>query len=127
MKKFAITCAVLLAIALTTPVNAQDKLKNDPTYSTSNYKHPNKAAEAARWEPEASIEFRPRKRRPAMNIASYREQQRLGGMRESAIAVPAGPSVANRNYKQQNRLVSPAPAKAEVATKIQPEESTGGN
>ncbi|MFD1140317.1 hypothetical protein ACFQ4C_04325 [Larkinella insperata] len=126
MKTILGTCLGLLAIALAIPALAQDKLKNDPTYSTSNYKHPNKAAAARQWEPEKGIEFKRRKARP-QNIASYREQQRRGGIGDPAIAVPATPSVANRNYKQQNRMVNPQPAnKPEVAT-TQPEadESVG--
>lgn len=119
-------CAGLLAIALALPALSQDKLKNDPTYSTANYKHPNKAAAARQWEPEQGIEFKRRKNRP-QNIASYREQQRRGGIGDPAIAIPATPSMANRNYKQQNRMVSPQPAaKPEVATtRTEADESVG--
>ncbi|MRS62077.1 hypothetical protein [Larkinella terrae] len=125
MKTIMKTCLGLLAIALAIPASAQNKLKNDPTYSTANYKHPNKATAARQWEPEAGIEFRKRKRQP-MNIATYREQQRRGGLGDPAITIPATPSMANRNYKQQNLMVNPQPAnKPEVATRIEADESVG--
>ncbi|GAB3270558.1 hypothetical protein GCM10027347_41320 [Larkinella harenae] len=125
MKKIMLTFVGLLAIAIAIPVLAQNKLKSDPTYSTANYKHPNKAAAARQWEPESKIEFRRRKRQPE-NIATYREQQRRGGIGDPAIAVPANPSVANRNYKQQNLMVKPQPAsKPEVANRVEADESVG--
>jgi hypothetical protein len=125
MKMIMTTCIGLLAVALAISATAQNKLKNDPTYSTANYKHPNKAAAARQWEPEAGIEFRRRKRKP-QNIATYREQQRLGGFGDAAITIPATPSFANRNYKQQNLMVSPQPAKKpEVATRLETDESVG--
>ncbi|MFC5407969.1 hypothetical protein ACFPMF_01520 [Larkinella bovis] len=127
MKSITKTCLGLLAVAMAIPATAQEKLKSDPTYSTANYKHPNKAAAARQWEPENGIEFRRRKQKP-QNIASYREQQRRGGIGDPAITVPATPaSLASRNYKQQNRMVNPQPAanKPEVATRIEADESVG--
>ncbi|KAA9347869.1 hypothetical protein [Larkinella humicola] len=125
MKTIWKTCLGLLAIALAMPATSQDKVKRDPTYSTANYKHPNKAKAAREWEPESGITFRIRKRQP-QNIASYREQQRRGGLGDPAIAIPAKPSMANRNYKQQNLMVSPPPAnKPEVANRAETEESVG--
>jgi hypothetical protein len=54
------------------------------------------------------------------------EQQRLGGFGDAAITIPATPSFANRNYKQQNLMVSPQPAKKpEVATRLETDESVG--
>lgn len=120
-----LTFVGLLAIAIAIPVVAQNKLKSDPTYSTANYKHPNKAAAARQWEPESKIEFRRRKRQPE-NIATYREQQRRGGIGDPAIAVPASPAVANRNYKQQNLMVKPQTTnRQEVANRIEADESVG--
>ncbi|GAB3899306.1 hypothetical protein GCM10028803_20230 [Larkinella knui] len=119
------TCLGLLAVALTMPGIAQDKVKNDPTYSTANYKHPNKATSARQWEPESGIEFRIRRRQP-QTIAAYREQQRRGGFGDAAISIPAKPTLANRNYKQQNRMVTPQPAnKPEMATRVETDESVG--
>ncbi|MGA0558339.1 hypothetical protein ACO2Q8_16890 [Larkinella sp. VNQ87] len=129
MKTILKTFLGLAAIALAVTAVAQDKpdkLKRDPTYSTSNYKHPNKAAAARQWEPEAGIEFRKRKRRQPMNIATYREQQRRGGIGDPAIAIPAAPSMANRNYKQQNQMINTQqPKKEEVATRVETDESIG--
>ena len=127
MKTVWKTCLGLLAIALAIPATSQDndKLKRDPTYSTGNYKHSNKAKAAREWEPESGITFRIRKRQP-QNIASYREQQRRGGIGDPAIAIPAKPSMANRNYKHQNLMVSPPPAnKPEVANRAEADESVG--
>lgn len=126
MKTITLTCLGLLAIAFAIPAMAQNKVKNDPTYSTANYKHPNKAAVARQMEPEEGIEFRRRKRKP-QNLATYREEQRRGGIADPAIAIPVTPSLANRNYKQQNSMVKPQqPAnKTEVATRVEADESVG--
>ena len=126
MKTILTTCIGLLAVALAIPATAQNKLKNDPTYSTANYKHPNKATAARQWESESGIEFRIRNNRKPQNIASYREQQRRGGLGDPAIAIPSKPSLANRNYKQQNLMVNPQPAnKPEVANRVETDESVG--
>jgi hypothetical protein len=122
MKVAMQTLAGLLAVALAIPATAQDTRsrsveQSDPTYSTRNYKHPNKAAAAQQWEPEASIEFRQRKRRFPQSIASYREEQRRGGMPNSAIAVPASPTLVNRNYKQQNQPVNRTPVAKQATGK----------
>ena len=125
MKTILKTCLGLLAIAMAIPAASQDKLKKEPKYSTANYKHPNNAIADREWEPESGITFRIRKRLP-QNIASYREQQRRGGIGDPAIAIPAKPSMANRNYKQQNLMVSPPPAnKPEVANRAEADESVG--
>ena len=44
------------AVFLSTAFAQQEtKLQNDPTYSTRNYKHPNKAAAAKAWESEITL------------------------------------------------------------------------
>ncbi|MFD2574128.1 hypothetical protein ACFSUS_26060 [Spirosoma soli] len=89
--------------------NAEDsKLRNDPTYSTHNYKHPNKAATARRWEDKTGVAVG----RPSSNVdrlANYKRQvpnqQPAGG-----ITVNHTPStdVADRNYKIQRPSLTPA-------------------
>ncbi|RCR71164.1 hypothetical protein [Larkinella punicea] len=86
-----------------TEVAAQNKLKNDLTYSTAAYKHPNKITAARQWEPESGVEFRIRNRK-AQEITGYREHQRLGGLGDTAIAIPSKPAFVNRNYKPQNGI-----------------------
>ncbi|RRB02665.1 hypothetical protein [Larkinella rosea] len=95
------TLLSLIAVVFAFAVQAENKLLSESTYSVANYKHVNKAIAARQWEPESAIEFRKRVRQP-MNIAAYRELQRLGGLGDPAITIPSTPSPANRNYKQQN-------------------------
>ncbi len=88
------------------------KLRNDPTYSTRNYKQPNKAAAARRWEGDKGVDVRP-PYMPANRVANYKNQ--------SANQIPAGgvtmghtpdESLANRNYKAQQG----PPAQGSTAT-----------
>lgn len=113
MKHTMKTLLSLFAVVFALSVRAENKLLSESTYSVANYKHVNKAIAARQWEPEAGIEFRKRVRQP-MNIATYRALQRLGGLGDPAIAIPSTPSLANRNYKQQNQLVDSQPSKNEV-------------
>lgn len=81
--------------------SAGGKLRNDPTYSSHNYKHPNKAATAQKWESNRGVVVKA----PVtggVNVANYKHQ--------TPNQVPAGgvtvyhtPStdVADRNYKMQ--------------------------
>lgn len=52
-----IALIAMLSMAGFAEVNAQtdSKLRNDPTYSLNNYKHPNKAVAAQAWNPAASL------------------------------------------------------------------------
>jgi len=54
MKKIAVL--ILLAASFNFAIG-QDKHKNDPTYSSNNYKHPNKAAYASKHNFEKSNEL----------------------------------------------------------------------
>ncbi|HEX9957047.1 MAG TPA: hypothetical protein VGA96_07320, partial [Fibrella sp.] len=45
----------LLAYSVRAKAQDEDKLRKDPTYSTHNYKHPNKAAVARRWEAKEGV------------------------------------------------------------------------
>jgi hypothetical protein len=103
MKTTILTAAALLfasGIALAQTSNVQ----NDHTYSTHNYKHPNKAAEARRWEQKGATTVTPPAALPA--LANYKQpvpgRQSAGG-----VTIPTnGPaSVASRNYKAGNSLM----------------------
>lgn len=90
-----------LLTALT--VSGQDlaALPNDPMYSTHNYKHPNKAAEAARWTSKQGMPVAaPGHGTPG--LANYK-QPRPETSPTGGIEVPHTPStsLAERNYKSQ--------------------------
>lgn len=127
--------AGLCLTALTEPASAQDerRLRNDPTYSTHNYKHANKAAAARRWADNKGVAVQ----QPApaeTRLADYKKQ--VPGQRPAGgITVDHTPStdIADRNYKIQ-RVNSSANADAPnsgVATKRNRQKdttsTTGGN
>ncbi len=101
MKKPFFGIAFSLLTALTVSGQDQAALRNDPTYSTHNYKHPNKAAAAATWANKEGI----RVAAPGYNpqrVANYK-QPKSGASPAVGIAVPHTPSasLAERNYKIQ--------------------------
>jgi hypothetical protein len=107
-------------LALASQVSGQDnqsKLRKDPTYSTHNYKHPNKAATARQWESKAGVAVQ-QPQAGNENLANYKRQvpnqAPTGG-----VTVDHTPStdVADRNYKIQ-RISEPAAVPGSgVATK----------
>jgi len=94
----------LLAYSLPTRAQEEERQRKDHTYSTHNYKHPNKAAAARRWEEKegVSVETPSRLSRRDNRSANYKTQlpfqQPVGG-----VTVPhrLDEDVANRNYKMQ--------------------------
>ncbi|MBD2754210.1 hypothetical protein [Spirosoma validum] len=81
---------------------------NNPMYSTHNYKHPNLAAAARRWENKKGVAVK----KPAPNdaqLANYKTQmpiaQPVGGI---TIEHTQSVSLPDRNYKIQ-RLREPQP------------------
>lgn len=102
MKSLGLALVGLLGVALVNTSLAQDeaKLRRDVTYSTRNYKHPNKAAAASQWEPEASISFRNRSRR-RVTIGDYKRTT-ARDVRTAGIILPVqSVPVVGRNYKAQ--------------------------
>lgn len=83
------------------------KLRSDKTYSTHNYKHPNKAATARRWEAKQGVAVQQLADKNA-ELANYKRQmpnaEPVGGV--SVSAAPLN-NVASGNYKMQ-RPSSPA-------------------
>lgn len=107
-------------LALATQVSGQDKqskLRNDPTYSTHNYKHPNKAATARQWESKSGVVVEQPQSGNA-NLANYKRQvpnqAPVGG-----VTVDHTPStdVADRNYKIQRPIQSANATRSDVANK----------
>lgn len=89
------------ARAQTNRDDGQKKPLNNPMYSTANYKHPNMAAAASRWEKKTGVAVQ----KPAPSdaqLANYKNQhpavQPVGG-----VSVDHTPtmSLADRNYKIQ--------------------------
>ncbi|GAB2538629.1 hypothetical protein [Spirosoma aerophilum] len=82
---------------------------NNPMYSTHNYKHPNMAAAANRWESKSSITVQ--QPNPGdTRLANYKNQmptrQPVGGI---TVDHTPSASLVNRNYKIQ-RVSEPTPA-----------------
>lgn len=81
------------------------KYRSDATYSTHNYKHPNKASAARQWNPEASLTLR----------ASNTQQLGLGDYKRFAnrdttsltVAVPTVGVPASINYKTKQSSLAP--------------------
>ncbi len=80
---------------------SQPKPLNNPLYSTHNYKHPNAAAAARRWESKEGLSVK--KPTPAeTQLANYKSQMPIA-QPSGSITLPHTPSVslADRNYKIQ--------------------------
>jgi hypothetical protein len=127
MKITVVLLAAFGLVALTGQAYSQDdqgadeaKLRNDPTYSTHNYKHPNKAATARRWEGKRGVPVG-RSAPTTEPLANYKRQV-PGQAATGGISVYHTPStdVVNRNYKIQGPL-QPAstPANKDIAPKEQ--------
>ncbi|WP_041258404.1 hypothetical protein [Fibrella aestuarina] len=116
----------LLACGNDTAAQDDAKLRNDPTYSTHNYKHPNKAAAARRWEGDKGVEVRP-PYGPANRQTSYKNQAPnqlpSGGITVDHVT---DEGLANRNYKAQNQKTrSTESSEGEVARKREKAPKSG--
>ncbi len=108
MKPITTLLIALALLAAGAPGKAQDdqKLRKDHTYSTHNYKHPNKAAAAQRWEAKEGVRVQhtpPWYSQQANYKTQFPGQPPVGG-----ITVPHTPNenLANRNYKMQQPSIS---------------------
>lgn len=126
MKKLQLMLNALLATVLASCTEGKDdKLKSDGTYSTHNYKHPNKAAQAREWEQSPSVPVMPSSTSDPVS-ANYK-QQPAGSAPPGGITVPyqSTVTVADRHYKTQNWMkTAPEP---EVAKKPIPDSPTSGH
>lgn len=125
MKTPLLIVAIISLTTLTASAQDDRKLRNDHTYSTHNYKHPNKVATARKWAGQTGIEVTA----PASvtgRVANYK-QPVPGQVPRGGLTVPHTPleDVAERNYKIQ-RVNSARPATS-VADKVQPQSVTEGN
>lgn len=135
MKTKLFLLAGLCLMALIEPASAQDerRLRNDPTYSTHNYKHANKAAAARRWSGTKGLAVQ--QPVPAeTGLADYKKQ--IPGQRPAGgVTVDHTPStdIAERNYKIQrvNSSVNAEAPNSNVAVKRNNRKdttaTTGGN
>ncbi|GAA4451275.1 hypothetical protein GCM10023189_13100 [Nibrella saemangeumensis] len=100
---------VLSVLAITTAVaQSEDKVRNDVTYSTHNYKHPNKAAAARQWSSQAYV----RARQPRM-AANYKHPVQSPVLTSGLVIPHTSIEDAKRNYKMpHNEVAKPAPAVA---------------
>ena len=99
-------------LATTLPATAQndDRLRKDHTYSTHNYKHPNKAAVAQRLDAKEGVlvETPSRLARQDNRPVSYKNQlpgrPAVGGV---SVLHTTNEALTNRNYKMPKPLVRP--------------------
>ncbi|GAB3494429.1 hypothetical protein GCM10027341_10580 [Spirosoma knui] len=101
MKTYLLVLAFVSLSVLTASAQDDQKLRNDRTYSTHNYKHPNKAATARQWENQKGV---------AVRAPGYSQGQVANYKRQVPNAVPTGGIEVNhtpeqdvtlRNYKMQ--------------------------
>lgn len=134
MKRAILMAAALIGVvAVNSSIAQDDKLKRDVTYSTHNYKHPNKAAQAQKWEDKTGIAVSaPGLQRVAS--ADYKNQP-TSQTQQGGITVPVQPNsaFANWNYKMQRPMgptVQPRVVKKKESKPVkfvQPSEEQIGN
>ena len=129
MKTYISIFALSFLAVLT--VSAQDgaKLRNDVTYSTHNYKHPNKAAVASKWKQNKGVTVNA----PDLSnqqVANYK-QPVPGTTPAAGIVVPHTPQVtiAERNYKIPRINISASESKpaSDVANRPERQSTSEGN
>ena len=104
--KRMLTLALSGLTFLTASAQDDQKIRNDHTYSTHNYKHPNKAAAARQWEAKTGVAVTTPS--PNVNTLANYKRQTPGAVPAGGIVVAHSPEmdVALRNYKIQR--LSPA-------------------
>lgn len=125
MKTLITLLIATTAATLSSCVYAQNEpiWRNDPTYSTHNYKHANKVAAVKRraLEPGVVVSFP----QPGANrVANYKMPQ-PGQMPAGGVVLPHTPSsdLANRNYKMPRPFGLAQQPKLNVADKPVPTNS----
>ncbi|QDK80594.1 hypothetical protein EXU85_19075 [Spirosoma sp. KCTC 42546] len=133
MKTYLFILAFSGLSILTASAQDDSKLRKDVTYSANNYKHPNKAATARKWETKQGIEVNA----PGLTtgpMTSYKQPipnaVPVGGVE---VAHTPDMDVAKHNYKhnykiQRVSIGNPENQSAsEVANKVQAKSTTEGN
>ncbi len=104
MKMSSVLIAILLLTGSVAMAQKSSPVRNDHTYSTHNYKHPNKATEARQWEQKGAITVTPPTELPA--LANYKQsvpgRNSAGGV---TISTNGPASIASRNYKAGNNQI----------------------
>lgn len=130
MKKYLVIAALSTLTILNASAQDDSKLRRDVTYSTHNYKHPNKAATASQWADKKGVAVKA----PALNqgaMLSYKHQA-PGTVPVGGVVTTHTPEMdlAVRNYKIQ-RVSEPRSARtpdSDVASSVQQNQSNpGGN
>lgn len=127
MKTFIFTLGLISLTVLTASAQDDRKLRKDATYSTHNYKHPNKAATAQRWTADKSLEVTPPS--TAVNQLTNYKHQMPGLPPVGGVVLPHTPQtdVASRNYKIQRVSESTPESNQEISAKPQSRETSAGN
>ncbi|MBC3784099.1 hypothetical protein [Spirosoma utsteinense] len=102
MKTTLLIITGLLVSTVAATAQIDNNNRNDHTYSTHNYKHANKAAEASRWEQKTgTLVVAPVSQG---TVANYKQPQ-PATTPTGGVSLPASPpaSVASRNYKAGNQ------------------------
>ncbi len=107
MKQTLFSIVVSSLLALTASAQDEATLRNDPTYSPHNYKHPNKAAAARKWANKTGVAV-PAPGYTQESLANYK-QQKPGVTPARSLSVAHTPTneVTLRNYKVQRVSLSP--------------------
>lgn len=99
----------------------QRKLRNDPTYSTHNYKHANKAATARKWQGNSGVAVEqptvPAGRPDQAGLANYKRQVPQAPVGGVTVGHTPSADVADRNYKIQRPSQSTGVSGSGVAAK----------
>lgn len=111
---------LLACLSSITSYGQETKLKKDVTYSTHNYKHPNKAAQAQKWEQNRGVAVTTPN--PRLVVQDNYKHPLPGALPSGGITVQHEPSatITDRHYKTTNWLANPP--KSEVAKKQKPNQ-----
>ncbi|MVM30294.1 hypothetical protein GO755_09635 [Spirosoma sp. HMF4905] len=129
MKTYLFILALSGLSILTASAQDDSKLRNDVTYSANNYKHPNKAAAARKWETKQGTEVNAPGLTPGPMISYKRPVPNVVPTGGVVVAHTPDRDLAKHNYKIQRVSLSP-PANSstsEVANKGQSRSTTEGN
>ena len=116
MKTYLFAFVFIGLFGLTALAQDDTKRRNDVTYSTHNYKHPNKAAVARKWANEKGTQISATGFDQKL-VTNYKQPVlRTEGVEGLVVPHTAQENLADRNYKMQRvNVVAPVAPSAEVA------------